>query len=408
MQKQLLIIGNGFDLACELKSKYIDFYNSSIKGKYFFDPDNVENFWQILLCYYEEKNNKAESYNWCDIENIINKTLCLINFGVSPISGLFWSVWNSIKSPTEITDKDYVNDFIMKYCMRFCYKNFFNEISPFSKVKTSLEDKKKAFNNHLLNELKNLEKLFCKYLKSQVNDEYYVKAVNLLSDIVNASSSFKDQVAGENNLVNELPRFKSVEELQLKLKSSRIIFNCLKHTNILSFNFTRPLRYITEAMFCLFSNVHGKLCINDKDCEQCSYLDVIFGIDDKVVQSHEESGNIRLFSKTYRTLFRGSKRTVLPSKNELITVKFFGHSLNEADYSYFQSIFDYYDIYDSNISLEFYYTQFKPDAKDEITDAVYKLINEYGLTLNNKDQGKNMIHKLILENRIRIKELEKM
>jgi len=38
---------------------------------------------------------------------------------------------------------------------------------------------------------------------------------------------------------------------------------------------------------------------------------------------------------------------------------------------------------------------------------VYKLINEYGETLSNKDQGKNLLHKLILEGRVEVKEYKK-
>lgn len=36
-------------------------------------------------------------------------------------------------------------------------------------------------------------------------------------------------------------------------------------------------------------------------------------------------------------------------------ITFIGHSLSRADYSYFETIFDKYHIYDSNTKLEFYY-----------------------------------------------------
>ena len=38
------------------------------------------------------------------------------------------------------------------------------------------------------------------------------------------------------------------------------------------------------------------------------------------------------------------------------TIVFYGHSFAPADYSYFQSIFDYYNIYDNDITLVFYYS----------------------------------------------------
>lgn len=92
----------------------------------------------------------------------------------------------------------------------------------------------------------------------------------------------------------------------------------------------------------------------------------------------------------------------MPQKNiSQIEIKFYGHSLSEADYSYFQSIFDYYDLYENtNVSLTFYYSE-----GYEQNDAIYGLISEYGKTLTNKEQGKNLIHKLLLENRLKIEKI---
>ena len=108
-------------------------------------------------------------------------------------------------------------------------------------------------------------------------------------------------------------------------------------------------------------------------------------------------------------MFLDSNNTcVLPvlNKNDALIIKFYGHSLNEADYSYFQSIFDSYGLYDKqNILLEFYYTPHKDGIKSEVIDSVYKLINKYGSTLYNEDQRKNLMHKLILEKRVTIKEI---
>lgn len=49
---------------------------------------------------------------------------------------------------------------------------------------------------------------------------------------------------------------------------------------------------------------------------------------------------------------------------------------------------------------------YRPDARYDGSDLylkVTKLINRYGDTLDNKDHGKNLLHKLILENRLSIK-----
>lgn len=88
-------------------------------------------------------------------------------------------------------------------------------------------------------------------------------------------------------------------------------------------------------------------------------------------------------------------------------VKFYGHSLNSADYAYFQSIFDKVDLYGSNVELYFYYGDFEKDNSEnqsKFMDRIYKLIGTYGQnTFKNTSEikGKNLLHKLLLEGRIK-------
>ena len=37
---------------------------------------------------------------------------------------------------------------------------------------------------------------------------------------------------------------------------------------------------------------------------------------------------------------------------------------------------------------------------------VYRLMNDYGETLDNKDHGKNLLHKMILEDRLSVQRVE--
>ena len=179
-------------------------------------------------------------------------------------------------------------------------------------------------------------------------------------------------------------------------------FANLHSVNILSFNYTALFDILEVKSPCLYNNVHGKLCTHPC-AENCTDCNIIFGIDDTVIQSQDEDSGLYKFSKTYRKMLNSNAEThILPSKdNQLIEIKFYGHSLNVADYSYFQSIFDYYNLYENNnVSLIFYYSK-----GYEQTDKIYQLINTYGKTLSNKDQGKNSTHKLLLENRLKIVEI---
>ena len=112
------------------------------------------------------------------------------------------------------------------------------------------------------------------------------------------------------------------------------------------------------------------------------------------------------FTKVYKRLqFMNSQEIRQSVLNKSINrITFFGHSLGEQDYSYFQSIFDYFDLYNSDIFLVFCYTEHdeKPTLteSDRTTQRVFNLINRYGETLSNKDHGNNLLNKLLLEGRL--------
>ena len=87
---------------------------------------------------------------------------------------------------------------------------------------------------------------------------------------------------------------------------------------------------------------------------------------------------------------------------------FYGHSFAPADYSYFQSIFDYYNIYDNDITLVFYYSIYDESKEQEIKrtqfNSVSKLMSEYGITFHS-EKGGNLMHKMLLEGRLILKKL---
>jgi len=131
----------------------------------------------------------------------------------------------------------------------------------------------------------------------------------------------------------------------------------------------------------------------------------IFGVDQSKVPA-DDPGYI--FTKTYRKISNQEKLISfsLPHIKDIDEIVFFGHSLSVADYSYFQSIFDYYDIYHSNIKLTFKYSLYegKPPEliKKECYDSIIKLIRSYGETMDNVNHGNNLVHKLLLENRLEV------
>ena len=396
---QLLILGNGFDLRCGLRSTYKDFFRSSILdtiGEPFGLKQlqaGVSGFWEALLLEYYKVNDK-DDYNWCDIETIIKDTLLDIYFGKnnpdrSINQGIYSKATKYLNKFTVGLGLDKLNPiekFLFDYCVKFISLN-----------NNGLTETIKSLVKHFLQQLYNLEKRFCKYLKEQIvnpnnktemNEEYIIKAVNLLASLT-GFVHYK---------FNKIDDFITTETK----KHLMDVFDNLNDVFIVNFNYTALFDILEVESPCFYNNVHGKLC-NNACMNGCNKSNIIFGIDDNLIQSQGTSSELRLFSKTYRKMLSANKYlTVLPpNESNPIAIKFYGHSLSEADYSYFQSIFDYYDLYEnSNVSLTFYYSK-----GFENSDAVYKLISIYGKSLTNQAQGKNLIHKLLLENRLKIIEI---
>lgn len=166
-----------------------------------------------------------------------------------------------------------------------------------------------------------------------------------------------------------------------------------KNTYVLSFNYTE----VDPEKVSHVEYVHGK-----------STKDIIFGIDTVGLDAGTDEYR---YSKTYRKLLmnvENQKHESLPK--EVDKIVFFGHSLSLADFSYFQSIFDFYSIYDSTIELKFVFSVYDETKRSEIINnqlkSVTSLFSVYGKKMMNSHQGQNMLHKLILENRIKVVEIE--
>lgn len=166
----------------------------------------------------------------------------------------------------------------------------------------------------------------------------------------------------------------------------------------LTFNYTSPsILNIKDTEY-----VHGSLN-SDK---------IIMGVDSTKVDYMNPS---YIFTKTYRKVeqYVNHDFKVVNDilNNEFTEIIFFGHSLNEQDYAYFQTIFDKQNLYDGNIRLKFYYYVYDVKQEEHIkemqTRSVVKLIETYGTSLVNKSQGKNLLHNLLIHNRLKIKRIYK-
>ena len=138
------------------------------------------------------------------------------------------------------------------------------------------------------------------------------------------------------------------------------------------------------------------------------YSKIIFGID----QTDQDQEEFYQFTKTYRKmeLHNEIPSTKMPRPQDINEIIIYGHSLSIADYSYFHSIFDYYDLYGSDVVLNFTYSLYgeksnHSNLKKKQVQNIMRLLKYYGDKMFDKERGKNLVHKMLLENRLIIRKI---
>lgn len=390
---RLLVIGNGFDLKCDLKSKFEDYYNNKddmvkILEKMNADfnnqntdtkilqsdvlyiagfsryaanlndnininfNDNNISFWNFYFYFHKEKLN-----NWADVEFFLNKLLMINSHETHPELDIEKSLDMIVRfeyiRPRLSIEKSYVEEFEeLKETFTADRETLVLLFVLLNNLKYDIEKHSERYlYDFLFDELNKFEKSFNDYLKTLQNEKYKEKSQQLLN----------------------------------KLSSN-------ERYNLLSFNYTTPC---TKDSSCnIKRNIHGKL--EDHP---------IIGIDSKNISPDSP---VFRFTKTYRIMTLASEKQDELLPQTVKTIVFYGHSFAPADYSYFQSIFDYYNIYDNDITLVFYYSIYDESKEQEIKrtqfNSVSKLMSEYGTTFHS-EKGGNLMHKMLLEGRLILKKL---
>ena len=399
--KQLLIIGNGFDLACGLKSSYKDFFDNYLKSIF---STISRMYWEQYFKQMSYLNNNNDDYSWTDIETQIFMQLQNIEFLIE----------NNLLKSKYYVDKDALEEqinFILtesnKNTNQDSLKNNFYLL--YTNFEYSIIDNSLKLNNVLSkikNDLLKLEDHFTEYLKNEIQNANSKKDTKneIATNIYTENSYFiKSRILFATLLlfhmnINETPFFVPTLEKLQEAADSNFIINSLDvnllssygivENYVLSFNYTQPFQFPN------LRNIHGNL--NDKN--------IIFGIDYDKVNTFF-SNQPTQFTKSYRILENKlNSNIVIPA--DINKILFYGHGLGEADYSYFQAIFDTVDLYHGNTQLVFFWNNFNDEDQYNIqVERVTNLIEKYGQTFSNKDHGRNLFTKLLLENRIIFKQI---
>lgn len=393
---KIIILGNGFDLACGLKSTYKDFFNWRLKQLSKTSIFNKQ----------FKKVNQAKLNQYCvldQIESIKEEIKVAEDFLDLLIDEYSSSDEVSLQKffPKDIKDFNYwdliflfnqgqgenwynIESIMAKYLKDIFINKLFNNLpnsSNYQKlcrilyVGEKTTPKMQAF---LSNQLKIFEDNFADYIKEQVckNRKFEISARKRLAKIIN----------------------------DYKTKAMEV--------TVLTFNYSLSdqddLKDNFHHILPKWINIHGS----------CNYLNnsseyrPIFGIDSSSLKTEDDPRNI--FTKTYQIALNSIERKEIQLPKNAYCISFYGHSLSQADYSYFESIFDMYNLYSSNTYLCFYcgiyntkgeyndrYKTKNNKIKQEFMTSIYKLIQHYGSTLS-RNHGDNLFHRLILEGRIKI------
>ncbi|WEV41999.1 AbiH family protein [Bifidobacterium sp. ESL0682] len=422
MTNQLIILGNGFDVACGLSSSYTDFFRdryslhkwNPAEGANLTDEDtklakhmlpndgsiNADfwkidnpNFWDLVFltdCQYgyNYDDGHDSATTWHDVETLIQQILdsLIENQAANSDGPELWTISDWISScinrltycdaPFPIENHSQTQ---FEFSLARCLETYldYRKVSPTGDAYYSSN----AFIT-LKSELNNLEQAFSKYLSQ-----------------VCVFAKHPGQYAGSHASWRE----KTTRNEQEKYRyTANKLLNLIKgvdnqagdSTSILSFNYTTPFGKNETTR-----NIHG------------TTDNAIFGIDPALTNVDDlgiSPDGRKIFTKDFRVLELHTnhryEKILHPDghkEHTLDSIKVFGHSLGDADYSYFRTLFDDVDLYDGDTALIFLYTA--GANVTELNNNVAQLIGKYALTLPEEKQQINLITKLTLEGRLNIR-----
>ena len=382
---QIIVLGNGFDLAQHIPSSYPAFFRyryrkyRNEKGivpllmpKLIDDPlDDGNCIWDYLFAVWHDTAKNLD--DWKDVESaikewVVGKDAISLNDAMD-----FWEGGLAVEDHTDEVKAAYS---MIKKHLREKLPSVDFSILEFP----SLDEERDRFREQVLKffalELHIIEDEFAKYLIKTIKD----------------NPSYEP---GCKNTYKEIATIGTSVPLEQQANV------------ILSFNYTTPLleKSIDDSIYYQ-RNVHGDTGNYEYSQTFGREYHVIFGIDGL---SRMDKPEIYQFTKTARVLELPNQylpeemkgRSIFDAQengDEIKEIKFFGHSLGEADCSYFQSLFDQVDLYGSKTKLTFCYTTMHGPNYD----AIIELMNRYGETVIPEAHGRNLLHKLLLEERLKI------
>ena len=427
---ELLIIGNGFDLQCKLKTKYTDFFAKKY-GIDFLTEKYIEKFPEQTVIQCKQKAIdffinvfKEKLYN-LNVEKFIQSNSDSYGYLINYFKQIFRQNFSDFEPTLTNWDIIFISSYVlMSNSDKFQWVDI--EKMIFKTVTIVFKNKKEIFSN-----------------SEFPNDQARMKFINIVQ------YCFKDNKDLSTSMLDSLKKFEKSFALYIKnliykskdhyFKRSEKLLKYLTssyneeivHLDVINFNYSLDENIVNQMIhekrfsnitFNSWTNIHGVASWNDSYTRSqinklhSNYKRLappIFGIDWHDISDTTNDIDFNdpriIFTKSFRLIdnqvnnMRDKKHQFQKNINKII---FFGHSLGHADYSYFESLFDIYNIYDSNIELNFYYKKGSSDFLDRLSaqktlEEIIKLLTSYGQTSTNQ-HGENIVNKLLLEQRLNL------
>lgn len=343
---QLLILGNGFDLSCNLESTYSNFFKwrkeklmSNVSAKLLLtrierhdnlnnddvrelmakvDPKLKINDWDILFTLRKLRNKPR----WSDIEYAI-----------------YTIITNLLVDNNQSSDDDQFTKDVKRY--------LFNDQVNNDSIK-----------DDLLKSLGQMEEVF---------SEFILERIKLTTGYPNKAKSL---------LMN--------------------LTNCLDNVDVVSFNYTLSMIDVKDMglNFNSWTNVHGnynykqlndetdKVRVDDKQ-----YFRPLFSVDGYYDDCDQFISDDRIiFTKTHRLEKTNHSYYEKLSFSNIDVVKVYGFSFGRSDLSAMKIVFNHIHLTTSNVVIECYY-HVEPgegdiDARNSFEENLESMVNCYGYSLN--------------------------
>lgn len=374
-----MVIGNGYDLFCGLKTRYVDYFmNDKSKNEILkkwidefkrnvrrypylynsvedrsnlwvgFDKFLKANVWDFFFFLVSYNNKSFNKWKWCDIES---------------------EMLNWLNYDQNTRNKNRNKNFHTIYLMlsnKFISQNTEDIVYYLASVIYKKHDEKSFkneydFYNFLLDHLKLFEKNFGHYIYNLQFDET-CKSFGYIK--VNSQFSLKSE-----DTINKL---------------------CIKNNlkSIDSFNYGS---LCVDEINHLLHNING------------NFENPIFGIDSDAFRAPDPR---YIFTKTSRRMELDMVNNETLEFKPFDNIIIFGSSLGVADYSYFFSIFDKLDItnFEKSAKIVFAFSVYDKNnegvIKSRLRQSIFRLFQEYSIYKGNEQHPNRLLDSLTTQGKV--------